>query len=165
MREIKIEKLTLESFKSYGYYENMINPDTYRFGQPPIEFYRDMLQLDLGSSTIASFSICRIEKRPEVIDIAEYHSSVGEGILPLDSDILIHVANATANGVVPIDEFRVFSIPKGTLVVLKPGIWHHAPFVDGSDVANAVIVLPERTYANDCEVVTFSEEDQIKIIL
>ena len=76
MREIRIEKLTLESFKSYGHYENMINPDTYRFGQPPIEFFRDMLQLDLGNSTIASFSICRIEKRPEVIDIAERNKRV-----------------------------------------------------------------------------------------
>ncbi len=164
MKEVKIEKLSLESFKPYGYYENMINPDTYRLGQPPVEFYRDMLQLNLGKSTIASFSICRVEKRPEIIDVTEYHSSVGEGILPLDSDILIHVGDATGKGDVPLDEFRVFFVPKGTMVVLKPGIWHHAPFVEDSDTANVLIVLPERTYANDCVVVEPAEEDRIKII-
>ena len=164
MREVKIEKLTMESFSEYGYFANMINPDKVHFGQPPIEFYRDILQLNLGGSSTASFSICRVEKRPEIIEVAEFHSSAGEGILPLDSNILIHVAHATQKDNIPLDEFRVFSVPKGTLVALKPGVWHHAPFVDGSDFANVVIVLPERTYANDCEVAVLSEEDKIKII-
>ena len=89
MREIKVEKLSLESFSPYGYFVNMINPDKIHFGNPPIEFYRDMLQLNLSGSSIASFSICRVEKRPEIIDTIEYHSSCGEGILPLDSDIFL----------------------------------------------------------------------------
>lgn len=164
MRELKIENLTLESFSPFGYFSSMINPDKIHFGNPPIEFYRDMLQLNLSGSIIASFSICRVEKRPEIIDTVEYHSFCGEGILPLDSNILIHVANASRVGVIPLDEFRVFSVPKGTLVILKPGVWHHAPFVDGSDYANVVIVLPERTYANDCMVEKLSDEDKIKII-
>ncbi len=164
MREIKVEKLSLESFSPYGYFVNMINPDKIHFGNPPIEFYRDMLQLNLSGSSIASFSICRVEKRPEIIDTIEYHSSCGEGILPLDSDILIHVAHATKKDVIPLDDFRVFSVPKGTLIILKPGVWHHAAFVDGGSYANVLIVLPERTYAKDCTVENLSEEDKIKII-
>ena len=164
MKEVRVEKLTLESFSPFGYFSNMINPDMSHFGNPPIEFYRDMLQLNLSDSSIASFSICRVEKRPEVIDTIEYHSMCAEGILPLDSNVLIHTAPATKKGVIPLDDFRVFSVPKGTLIILKPGVWHHAPFLDDSNQANVLIVLPERTYANDCIVEKLSEEDKIKII-
>ena len=164
MKEVKIEKLTLETFGEYGYFANMINPETYHLGEPPVEFYRDMLQLNLGGHSIVSLSICRVEKRPEIINITEFHSSTGEGILPLDSDILIHVGPASKKDPIPLDKFRVFSVPKGTLVVIKPGVWHHAPFVDGSDFANVLIILPVRTYVNDCEVIELSESEQIKIV-
>jgi ureidoglycolate lyase len=97
-----------------------------------------------------------------VIDLTEYHSSTGEGVLPLDADVLIHVAPATPNGIVPLEKFRVFRVPKGTLVILRPGVWHHAPF-SLHGVANVLIVLPERTYANDCTVVELPISDQIRI--
>ena len=76
--------------------------------------------------------------------------------------MLIHVAPATPNGIVPLEKFRVFRVPRGTLVVLRPGVWHHAPF-SPSGVANVLIVLPERTYSNDCTVVELAVEDQIRI--
>ena len=163
MPSAKIESLTLESFEPYGYFSTMIDPKTEKIGAPPVEFYRDMLQLDLGLATKASFSGCRVEKRPEVVDVTEYHSSCGEAMLPLDNDILIHVAPATVNGVVPYDRVRIFSIPRGTLVILKPGIWHHAPFVDKGEYANVLIVLPERAYANDCQVSHLEGDQQVNI--
>jgi len=163
MRKEKIKELTLESFAKFGSFANMINPDALKLGAEPIEFYRDMVRLDLGGRAIASFSTCRVCKRPPIVDVTEFHHATGEGILPLDADILIHVGPATPVGDVPLERIEIFRVPKGTFVSLHPGVWHHAPFAHNADVANVLIVLPERTYAIDCQVTEIPEENQIQI--
>jgi ureidoglycolate lyase len=163
MKTIEIKELSKDSFDGYGSYANMINPDTFKLGAEPIEFYRDMVQLDLGISNRASFSVCRVCKREAVLDISEYHDSCGEGVLPLDGDVLIHVAPATAGGPVPLDQIEVFRVPKGTMVAVRPGVWHHAPIAYNCDCANVLIVLPERIYQNDCKVHEIAEADRIKV--
>jgi ureidoglycolate lyase len=165
MREITAKKLSLEKFAPYGAFADMTPPQGEKIGKAPIMFFRDMLQLPLGSSTIASFSVVQVEKREPVIDVTEYHTNVGEGILPLDTDIIIHVAPAAPTDEPPLERIEAYLVPKGTFVVLKPGVWHHAPFVVGAQQANVLIVLPERTYANDCIVRQIAAKDQIKVAL
>ena len=163
-RTLNVEELTVEEFLPFGFYARLVDPDTEVIGAAPLEFFRDMVQQDLGTASIASFSTCRIERRDLVIDMTEYHSSCGEGILPLDNDVIMHVGPATPpDSGVPLDKFRVFRVPKGTMVVLRPGTWHHGPFTLNDDPANVLIVLPERTYANDCTVVELEEDERIKI--
>lgn len=162
MRKTKIQELSCESFSKYGSFANMINPKAVKFGAEPIEFFRDMVPLDLGCSTTASFSICRVCKRPAVVDVSEFHNSCGEGILPLDADALIHVAPANA-GRIPPEQIEIFRVPKGTFVSLNRGVWHHAPFTHNTDVANVLVVLPERTYTIDCHVSQIDEDDRIQI--
>ena len=165
MRTVQPTELSVEAFLPYGTYARHIDPDKAVIGAPPVEFFRDMVQLNLGGHSIASLSTCRVEQRDPVIAVSEYHSSVGEVILPLDNDILIHVAEATPPGAgVPVDEIKVFRVPCGTAVSLRPGIWHHAPFTVNGAPANVLIVLPERTYANDCIVVVHEPEDRIQIV-
>lgn len=164
MRTVKSRELTVEDFLPYGTYANLIDPTSEKLGLPPIEFFRDMVQQDLGTSGSASFSTCRVEKRDLIVDVTEYHTHAAEGMFPIDNDILIHVAVATAaDGCVPLDKIIVFRIPKGTMVVIRPGVWHHAPFTVNDRAANVLIVLPERTYANDCNVFDISEQDRIRI--
>jgi ureidoglycolate lyase len=163
MRKETIQELSLEGFGKYGSFGNMINPKTEKLGAEPIEFFRDMVRLDLGGRTIGSFSVCRVCKRPPVVDVTEYHNYTGEGVLPLDADILIHVGPATPEGEVPLDRIEVFRVPRGTFVSLHPGVWHHAPFAYKADVANVLIVLPERTYAQDCHVTEIAEKGRIEI--
>jgi ureidoglycolate lyase len=164
MRSVKVEELSAGEFVQYGSFAGLIDPTTEKIGAPPVEFYRDAVQQDLGSATTVSFSTCRVEKRDMVVDVSEYHTSTGEGILPLDNDVLIHVGPATPNGApVPLDKIRVFRVPRGTMVTLKPGVWHHAPITVNDDPANVLIVLPERTYANDCTVVELSGDDRIRV--
>jgi len=164
MKKVKVEELTVEGFLPFGLYANLIDPSAEKLGAPPIEFFRDMVVQDLGGASLASFSTCRVEKRDPVIDVTEYHSSCGEGMLPLDGDILIHVGPASpADGTVPLDKIKIFRVPKGTMVVVRPGVWHHAPFVVDGDAANVLIVLPERTYANDCIVVELNEAERIRV--
>lgn len=164
MKTIKPKSLNAIEFMEYGFYAHMQNPQTVRFGESPVKFYRDMLQANMGNSTIASFSICRVEKRDFVIQKIECHSFCSEAILPLDGDVLIHVAHATRNDMHPFDAINVFLVPQHTMVVLKPGVWHHAPFAVNSTV-NTLILLPERTYANDCIRVDIPEQFQLQIIL
>lgn len=163
MRTALIKELTREGFAPYGSFAQMVNPNAPKIGAEPIEFFRDMVQLDLGGATLASFSTCRVQQRPAVVDVSEFHTGCGEGILPLDSDALIHVGPATAGKDVPLDAIEIFRVPKGTFVVLRPGVWHHAPYAVNTSCANVLIVLPERTYAKDCEVVELAEADRIQI--
>jgi ureidoglycolate lyase len=162
MRNEKVGELSPEKFQPFGSFAPMINPAGAKLGAPPIEFYRDMLSLKVGTPT-ASFSVCRVEKRPMVVDVTEFHSWCGEGILPLDGDILIHVGPATPKGEVPVEKIKIFRVPRGTMVTLNPGVWHHAPFAYKSVAVNVLIVLPERTYANDCIVEKISPIKQIKV--
>ena len=164
MKSIKVEELTAVAFSPFGSFAKLVNPDSEKLGAPPVEFFRDAVQQDLGGSAIASFSTCRVEKRDFVIVVSEYHTKCGEGIMPLDNDVLIHVAPATPpNAVVPVDKIRVFRVPKGTMVTLRPGVWHGAPWTASGQPANVLVVLPERTYANDCVFVKHSEAEKLKI--
>lgn len=163
MRKIEAKELTLESFNVYGSYTNLINPQTPKLGTEPSEFFRDMVLLNLDSSNIAAFSICRVTKRPFVIESTEFHRNTGEGVLPLDGDILMHVGLATQNGEIPIDKIEVFRVPRGTVVTLRKGVWHNAPFAYNCDCVNILIVLPERTYANDCYVYEIPGDKRIEI--
>ena len=86
-------------------------------------------------------------------------------MMPLNDDALVHVAPAGSHDVVPYDEFEVYRIPMGTIVAIRPGVWHHAPFCMGNTPLNSLVVLPERCYATDCVVVTFPEEELVQIIL
>ncbi|GAK55186.1 hypothetical protein U27_02018 [Candidatus Vecturithrix granuli] len=164
MRTVQVKDLQVEAFLPFGFYANMIDPDTEKIGAPPIEFFRDMLQLELGNTGRVSFGVCRVEPRELIIDATEYHSTSGEGILPLDNDVLMYVAPATPpDEQVPLEKIEVFRVPQGTLVVLRPGVWHHGPFTTNGKPANMLIALPERLYANDCHVFKLEEQDQIKI--
>jgi ureidoglycolate lyase len=167
MRTVKVEDLSVEKFLAFGYYADCFAPSNEKFvlgTGGAIEFFRDMVQQDLGGVSIASFSALRVATRELRIDVTEYHTKTAEAALPLDNDILMHVGPATLPGRgVPLDKIRVFRVPCGTLVVLRPGVWHHAPFAANDDPANMLIVLPERIYATDCEVVELPATDQIRI--
>lgn len=163
MKKISARELDVQRFAVYGCFARMIDPDWPRIGEEPLEFYRDMLQLDLGGSSVASFSICRVCPRPGVVDVTEFHDSTGEGILPLDGDVIIHVGPATAGGRVPLEDIEAYTVPAGTMVVLRPGVWHHGPFAAGKSPVNVLIVLPERTYSIDCKVTALEPADRIEI--
>jgi ureidoglycolate lyase len=162
---VKVEKLSLESFAPFGTFANLIHPEAEKLGEKPVEFFRDMVQLNTSSNNLLSYSICRVETRPLIIDVLEYHTACSEGILPLDNDILVQVAPAShPDNELPLDKVKVFFVPKGTVVIIKPGVWHWGPFTVNENPANILINLPERTYANDCEVHHLDPQNHINII-
>jgi len=162
MREIKINQLTKAGFDKYGSFISMVKPETAGLGEAPNEFFRDMLPLKMGG-TVASCSICRVKKQPLIIKEVEHSNYFEKGILPLDGDIVIFVAEATPAGIIPLDKFAAFYVPQYTLVKLRVGVWHHAPFGYERDETNVLIVTPDRFYVNDIFVQDLDEEDRILI--
>ena len=157
-----IQELTSHAFSKYGTFASLTPPNGCALAQDDIiAFWPDCGGvLDLGpmASNQLAIGICQVHWRPLQVEVSEYHTATGEGNLPLDGDIYIHVAPPTAGDTVPVDAIEIFRVPQGTMVILKPGVWHHAPYAIQKDaVINTLILLPQRTYANDCVVKELTE--------
>ena len=103
------------------------------------------------------------DKGEMLVTQAEYHDTTCEGVLPLDDDVVLHVAPATQNPVPELTE--AFIVPKGTMVKLNVGVWHLAAMPIHLDTAHVMITLPERIYKTDCVVVDYKPEQYVKIEL
>ncbi len=162
MKTIKAIPLTKEEFAPFGQYYNMESPEGYALYGELHSFYPDRLVADsnhrVGYSPI-------VVKKPErmIITQQEYHTTTWEIILPLDDDMILHVAPASAGAVVT-DFAKAFIVPKHTLIKINAAIWHLAPLPANNDALTAMIILPECTYANDCTVVDLNPDEQFEIV-
>lgn len=161
MEKLKVKPISVIAFEKYGQFHSMLNPDTEKLAPGPVEFHRDIVKISLGRSNQPSFSVTHISKRPLIVEKLEYHNYTGEAFMPLDGDVIIHLAPASRPENVPYDKIEAFYIPKGTLVTIHPGVWHQAPYAAGEDTVNVLVVLPERTYVNDCKVVLLEEAHRL----
>ncbi len=163
MHQIKVQKLTHEAFAPFGQFYTMDTPEGYALCGALHSFYPDRLTADnmgrVGYSPI-------VVKKPErmVITQQEYHTTTWEMILPLDDDMILHVAPASAG--TPVTHLaQAFLVPKHTLIKMNAAVWHLAPLPAGKDQLTAMIILPECTYANDCTVVDLTAQQQFEILL
>lgn len=161
MKTIKIQTLTFENFQKYGRFAQILNPVTPCIGKQPVLFYRDIIQL--GSVSPLSFSNTVVFPTELLVNILEYHTATGEGFMLLDGDAIICVGIATADGEIPIDELEAFYVPKGVMMYVNAGVWHYAPYPVNNKPINSLVILPERTYANDCIKKEISTEMQLMI--
>ncbi len=164
MKNVKVQKLTVEKFAKYGSFAALINPDGEATGpkDASLVFFRDMVLPSFGGE-IPAFSTLRVKPRPLVIDAGEYHNHTCEVSMPLNGDALVWVAPADCSKTVPVDKIEVFLVPRGTLLSFRPGVWHHAAYAIDNQVLDVMIVLPERAYVNDCIGAAIPKADQRKI--
>ena len=163
MNTIKAVPITHEAFAPYGQFYRMDEPKGYALCGELHQFFPDRLTADsnhrVGYSPI-------VVKKPErmIITQQEYHTTTWEMILPLDDDMILHVA--PASGGTPVGHLsQAFIVPKHTLVKMNAAIWHLAPLPATKDHLTAMIILPECTYANDCTVVDLPTEQQFEIVV
>ena len=163
MKTIQAVPITHENFAPFGQFYPMDAPSGYPLCGELHRFFPDRLVADsqhrVGYSPI-------LVKKPEkmVITQQENHTTTWEMIMPLNDDMIVHVSPACAG--VPAAEFaQAFLVPKHTLLKLNTAIWHLAPLPASKDELAAVIILPECTYANDCNVVDLTPEQQFEIVL
>lgn len=165
MRTLGYKKLTRDAFAPYGSFASILQPEGCRLGEPPVEFFRDMVQQYLGNTNTVSYSACVVEAKEEwIIENAEYHNTTCEAIICLDGDYLMHVAPACPEGEEPWVNLEVFLIPKGTMVVTRPGVWHQAGFPYGCDKVHVLCALPERAYVNDCVLKSIPDNKRVRVI-
>lgn len=155
------EELERESFRKLGEFEHLLTTsDTYTGAMTNEGFFPDVLRLCSDGKDL-SVSVTKVCGESCIIDHCEIHSGCCEGILPLDGDIYIFAAPPF--WYMQLDQTRVFRVPKGTMVKLKPGVIHGTPFSVTGEPVNVLILLPERTYSNDCQFISLDEKDQMVI--
>lgn len=163
MRTVQAEPITVEAFAPFGQFYTMTAPVGYALCGELHRFFPDRINAD--SSHRVGYSPILV-KKPEkmVITAQEYHTTTWEMIMPLNDDMILHVAPASAG--IPVTHLaKAFIVPKNTLVKMNAAIWHLAPLPAKADELAAMIVLPECTYANDCTVVDLKPEEQFEIVL
>ncbi len=163
MLQIKAEPITNENFAPFGRFYNMAQPQGYALKGALHSFFPD--RLTANAMCNLAFSPILVN-RPEkfIITQQEYHTTTWEMILPLNDDMIIHCAPASAGK--SVNEFaKAFIVPKNTLVLINAAIWHLAPLPATKEQLSAMIVLPECIYANDCTVVDLTEEQSFEIEL
>lgn len=124
-------------------------------------FFPDLIRLCNDGKDV-SISVTRVCGKQRKITTAEFHSHCTEGILPLDGDIYLYAAPPF--WFPKLNETRLFLIPKGTFVALKPGVIHGTPISVSGDPVNVLILLPERTYSNDCTFMELKPEEQMTVV-
>ncbi len=158
MKTIKAKPITVENFSYYGQFTNLLDPQGYSLG----DFFHDRVRMNMAGNMNLAFSPLVVHKsEPRIVSQAEYHNTTQEGILCLDDDVILHVAPPSKEPVPELTE--AFIVPKGTLVCLNLGVWHLSAMPINLDTAHVLIVLPERIYLNDCIVVDYPEERQVRI--
>ena len=163
MKTVKVEALTNEAFAPFGQFYTMDAPTGYPLSGELHRFFPDRLIASQGTNVAYSPILV---KRPDVMKITaiEYHTTTSELIMPLNDDMIIHVAPASAGA--PVGHLsQAFVIPKNTMVKINAAIWHLAPLPVHQERLTAMIILPECTYANDCTVVDLPEDQQFEIVL
>ena len=163
MKKIQALPITHENFAPFGQCYPMAAPEGYPLCGEIHQFFPDRLVADsprrVGYSPI-------VVNKPEkmIITQQEYHNTTWEMILPLDDDMIIHCAPASAG--TPVGHLsQAFIVPKGALVKLNTAIWHLAPLPATKERLTAMIILPECTYALDCTVVDLPLEQQFEIVV
>ena len=165
MKKIKAKKLSMEAFSPYGQYADLLNPSSFYVGPWEHAFFPDRFVFNYESNAATGICVSQVHKRPNIVDTAEFHRYTGEVLMPIDGDIVIDVCRPSGSDQPPYDEFEAFVIPAGTAVVLKTGVWHYAAYTCTAEKVNILTLLPERTYANDCVVVSIPEGERFEIEL
>lgn len=163
MRTIKAVPVTHENFAKFGQFYPMGTPDGYPLCGEIHQFFPDRLVADCNHRVGYSPILVRKPERM-IITQQEYHTTTWEMIMPLDDDMILHCAPASAGTPVP-EYVEAFIVPKHTLIKMNAAIWHLAPLPATKEQLTAMIILPECTYANDCTVVDLKAEEQFEIVV
>ena len=142
MREIVSKPLDREAFRPYGDFVDLLHIKQMdaMAGADNI-FIPDLTTLRLDERMQASVCVARVSQCERIITAVEYHGFTSEGILPLDGDIDIFVGPSS------------FQVNPASIEAFR------------SQSVNVMILLPERTFGNDCVFTRLAESDQIKILL
>lgn len=122
-----------------------------------------MLSLNFGGSLPPTVSVCQLRRTDRaIVHFLEYHRHTCEGILPLDTDVILFVG-VPEMGKLSARFIEAFRVPKGTFVRLNPLIIHGSLF-SIEESGHSLCLLSGRTFANDMEMKILSEDEKLELI-
>lgn len=161
MKQVKSHKITAELFSPFGIFYNFDEKKDFPLTGDGFKFYPDRIVAD--SVTRIGFSMLTVQRKtPRIINTAEYHRTTWEIVIPLNDDAIIHVSPASV-GSIETDNVQAFIVPAKTIVKINTGIWHLAPLPINKEELQALIILPETTYMNDCVIEKLDDENSFEI--
>lgn len=160
MKQLKIEELTLESFHEFGEFSNMTAPDGYYLGDIPARVYRDRIVANYDPTGLVGFLTNEVYPREKnLVEKTEHHWNTSEVNMPMDGDVILVVG--PARKAPDFDEFHAFRIPKGTMIRLRPGVFHTGPYTAGKEIVHVLVVVPELMYLKDLHLYPVEEPMEI----
>ena len=143
--------LTEEAFAPYGRYLVFSELDDKK---DALAYLADVGSFELGCPT-AGVGVLYADPQPSATDEMEMHFHTEEGWIIMDGPC------KTAVGT-PCDDpnksvYQAFTFPAGTMVSLRPGVWHFAPIPCGDKRTTVLCVLPPNTPEKDIIVVPLKE--------
>jgi ureidoglycolate hydrolase len=145
--ELELNRVTKENFSDFGIYleEPEGTPD---YSDSLFDWWNACAEAETGGDISFGFVLAKPCQEP-VQEIFEQHRGTPEVLIPLDRDIIIIVGKPKAfEGIPEKENFRAFTIPKGTAVILSKGVWHYAPAVV-SDPARIMVIFKKGTSEKD----------------
>ena len=158
--ELKVQELTQDSFAPFGSFSDV----QAGYGDEIISFMPDRMLQYIGTPALDSISSIRIQHRPLIVDVTEYHNGCEEVFGGFNCDLVFHVGLLGRDQKPDFNSFRLFRLPRGYFARVKRMVLHHAGFVlNQNDVATGIVLLPPATYTIDCTVLPV--EPKIKLIV
>lgn len=155
--QLPVQNLSGQSFTSFGTVITM-PPQPSDAAGPGWHWWSDTALLPGGDP---AYGVGYLSLDPSALrfDWAEQHMRSGEMIVPVGGDCLIYVGlpqGPIGQELPDLERFQVFRLQVGQAVILKPGIWHGAPFALNEPLS-VIVLLLQNTGRGDTKVVRFSE--------
>lgn len=96
--------------------------------------------------------LLRMKKSEMTINKMERHLRTAEILIPIDGDFVVPVCsfNQKDKRLIPTNDICGYYLNKDQCMILKPGIWHWAPF-PLQDSGSIVLMFQQGTPENDLE--------------
>ena len=155
------EELDRSSFRKLGDFEDLLTTsDTYSGKKTEEGFFPGCAAAEQQRKGYLRVRHQGLRQKPDYHQLRDPFRLL-RGSSSLDGDIYLYAAPPF--WYMQLDQTRLFRVPKGTMVKLKPGVIHGAPISVTGDPVNVLILLPERTYSNDCQFTQLEEKDYMQI--
>ncbi len=161
---IKAEPLTEEGFAEFGRVVSVpaAEPSARLEG---LEFWADITLFPPVDGPIG-VGMARLTKHPFVQNCAERHMRTSEYLHALDGEMIVVVGPPEhpeqPRRLPDLARFRAFRVPAGDGVIMRPGVWHWAPFAV-SGPTRMVVLFRAGTSGDDAAVVDFPAGSALEV--
>lgn len=140
--KLKAQPLTAQDFAPFGEIVTLPQHRQPTGSLEGLDFWADLVPLqNIGAPYGVGYAT--LDKRPFVQTCAERHMQTQELLHAIGGDMIVVVGPPDypdePNRLPPMESFRAFRVPAGDTVIMKPGVWHWAPFAAGGPMRLLVI--------------------------